>query len=285
METEGYTKLASRQTLRAAKKMEVAAASLELLCAVWVVQHRVARERLEGGVAVPVPVAAVVASVRGWVSGLGRGADFMRCRPLVRAAGLGHADGVRYCLGNMKAENWLEDGHRALYDSARAGSLDVVRLLVEEAGVKADGYAVYLTAGGGHLAVARWLVEEAATPMYGYVGMLLGASVGGGHFDYLRWLVVDRGVDVHAANDTAIWESANWGHIDILEWLLSPDSGATWTLAALVAAAKRTPVHETIIAAAKRTKQHEVGRQMLWDAADRLDPALRRSKRRKRASA
>ncbi len=250
--------------------MEVAAASLELLCAVWVVRHRVARERLEGGAAVPVPVAAVVASVRGWVSGLGRGADFMRQRPLVRAARLGHADGVRYCLGNMKAENWLEDRRRALYDSARAGSLEVVRLLVEEAGVKTDGYAVFLTASGGHLAVARWLVEEAATPMYRHVGDILGWCVGGGHFDYLRWLVVDQGVDVHADANIAIRLSAGAGRIDILEWLLSPDSGAKWTLAALVAAVKRT-------------RHHVVGQQMLWDAADRLDPTLRRSKRRRRS--
>ncbi len=249
--------------------MKRSPASLELLCAVGVVQYDVPEERIAAGTAVPVVVADVVASVRLWITGGDVGPWFASQEPLVRAAYLGSADGVRFFLGNLQAERWEEDTRAALRCSCRRGRLDMVRLLVEEAGVNPDSNAVCDTVSGGHVHVARWLVEEVGTPLLEEdVQYLVRMSAGDGDIDYMRWLVVERGVDVHGEDNAALRCSARCGRIAALHWLLSPESGGEWTAAVLNDIAKMR-------------NMRRAARQVLVEAAYRLDPSHWRAKRRK----
>ncbi len=227
METKGHTKRAApNASLREAKGMEVAAASLELLCAVWVVRHSVAAERVAAGTAVPHPVADVVAAVRRWALG-GKGAICLRWKPkkvtaLVRAALVGSMEGVQFALGEMPPDEREEAKEWALDSSAGEGKLDVVQWLVEEKGVDVHGgrsAPLWCSAGGGHLNVVRWLVEHAGAVDQAD-GRCLENAASNGHLPVVRWLLEEGGGDVHANDDDALYSAAETGNLPLVRWLV-----------------------------------------------------------------
>ncbi len=147
--------------------MEVEAASLELLCAVWVVRHGVAAERVAGGTAVPVVVADVVAGVRRWAVGKRREVYLRggarKISALLKAAGVGSVEGLQFALGETPADERASAKDWALDMAARKGQLDVVRWLVEQGGVDVYGgedAALQESVAEGHDHVFRWLQER-----------------------------------------------------------------------------------------------------------------------------
>ena len=159
MEKKGYRR---RATDAGCSQMEVDAASLELVCAVWVVQQDVPAERLARGTAVPVVVADVVASVRRWVLSGGEDPQGpLQKTKFERAMMVLDWEGVRFCQGEMAQEQRQAVMRDALMGCARGGYLAILRWLVEEGGDihalndLAPQWSIY----EDHLDVVEWLVS------------------------------------------------------------------------------------------------------------------------------
>ncbi len=212
--------------------MEVEAASLELICAVWAVRHGVAAEELAGGTAIPQPVANVVAGVRRWAvwnGGAACPAEWAAWQPrwthntaVALAAWWGSTDGVQFLLSKMRAPERKAAKDRALERCATGGRLAMVQWLVGE-GATSVGPALRKSVAHGHLAVAQWLVAEGRADVNTRgqgVYTPLRMSAESGHLAVVRWLVEEAGADVHALGDIAFQESAARGHLHVARWLV-----------------------------------------------------------------
>ncbi len=207
----------AKKTLAKRRAMEdaVDAASLEVVCAVWVVRHGVDAERLESGVAIPAGVAAAVEEVRRWAA---------EEVPVEAAAWEGSVEGVQFCLGELRAGNRVYAKKLALARSASGGRLEVVRWLVEDGPVAQrllDSMALARAASRGHLAVVRFLVEEGGVDVHAYEDVALVASAAHGHLAVVRWLVEEGGADIHARNDAALELSVGYFHYEVGWWLVN----------------------------------------------------------------
>ncbi len=235
--------------------MEVSPAPLELLCAVWVVRHKVTKRQLRGGAGgpgLPAPVAAVVASVRKWARGRKGGHWCREETPFMRAANVGDVQGVLFGLGEMEPHKRGYKSRGALVEAAEGGWLGVVQLLVDDAWSDCDERkddALFWSAHDGHFAVVRWLVEEAGANVHHRDDHALCLSAVGGHIDILRWLVEKGGANVHVLGDVVLQQSARRGHGEVVAWLLSRESGLQWTLETLERILEKHPHPQAVYTA------------------------------------
>ncbi len=252
--------------------MEVSPATLELLCAVGVVRHSVAAERLVGGVAITVVVSNVLAQVRQWALSAGSVMP-PEMSTLGRAAGKGSVEGVLFCLGGMAPERRQVAVRTAMMVSVRYGHLPVMRWCVEEGGVNvraiSDG-TLAESARHGRLAIVRWLVEQGGANVHWYGNEALKQSAWYGHLAVVRWLVEEGGADVHANGDEALWWGASKRRVNVVEWLVSAESGVEWTAAAVGAVLSDEYIHD------------EAVRAVLQAAVDRLGAEQGKRKRQRR---
>ncbi len=202
-------------------EMEVEAAPLELLCAVWVVRHGVAAERVAGGTAVSVVVADVVAGVRRWaVDDVDKW--FHGTTSLEKAGLVGSAEALQFCLGEMATTQRQKEANWVLSRSALRGKLAAVQWLVDEAGadLHADvDYALLQSAEEGHVDVVRWLVAKGADVHADDDRALLWSACKG-HLPVVRFLVEEGGADVHAGGDRPLRGSATFGRLAVVQWLV-----------------------------------------------------------------
>ncbi len=189
-------------------------ASLETLCCVWAVCHKVAPQKLEGGTAVPVVVADHVGAVRRWAT----------AQDLAQAARAGSVEGLWFCWGRMEVAERQKEAQRAWESVAWHGScLAVVQWLVKEGGADAcarNDRALRRSAQNGNLAVVRWLVEEGGADVHAEDDGALWRSAWQGHLAVVQWLVKEGGADVHAANSKALQQSARDGQLPVVRWLV-----------------------------------------------------------------
>ncbi len=199
--------------------MEVEAPTLELLCAVWCVQHDVARERLVAGTAITHPVADVVADVRRWVP---PGANSLLWPPA--AARAGSLAGICFALGRVPAR-W-----RSLInvseEAARGGHFAIVRWVVSAPYIPLRSFEIMsslkplvqtleIAAGGGHLHIVQWLVD-------GYHALLtlesIAAAFRGGHVAVVAWFRKEE----PDADFGEMWgEAMLSGSIPMVEWMFA----------------------------------------------------------------
>ncbi len=261
--------------------MEVEAASLELLCAVWVVRHGVAPERVAGGTAVPVVVADVVAGVRRWAVWTswpdewgGWPLRWTNKAAVALAAWWGCTDSVQFCLGEVEAPLRKAALRYALERCASGGRLAMMQWLVHEAG--ADVHAQHdailsWTIANGHLAVVQWLVER-GVDVHAMGECALRWSAYGGHLAVVQWLVQVAGADIAVGGNDALHSAAARNHPAVVRWLISPESGREWTASHLRLVLRWNAHREAV----RRVLRPAIAR------LESLDPLLRRSKRRKK---
>ena len=122
-----------------------------------------------------------------------------------RAAREGHVDVIRALVGDygLDADGRTESGETPLYRAAREGHVDVIRALVGDYGADVNGRT-----------------ESGETPLY--------RAAREGHVDVIRALVGDYGADVNGrteSGETPLYRAAREGHVDVIRALVG-DYGA-----------------------------------------------------------
>lgn len=117
----------------------------------------------------------------------------------------------------------LESLYGALFNAAKFGQLQIIKLLVEH-GINRHrlmGYALALAIENGHLGVVEYLVNHGMSIPQRFRDALISAS-GYGHLPIVRFFV-ERETNIDSLND-ALAAAVIGGHINVIKYLL--DHGA-----------------------------------------------------------
>jgi ankyrin repeat protein len=164
--------------------------------------------------------------------------------PLVLACNNGHHEIARLLLkSRADVDHATNTGKTALHAVSARGDVDMVRILVHEAGASVDSKTangttpLMIAARRGHYELVKLLVASRADVHHFAVGGMAGfsttpliAAVRGGHFEIVKWLVDKCGVTIsrHKAQGyTAVSLSAYLGHLRITKCLMSSRNSTT----------------------------------------------------------
>ncbi|GMF38971.1 unnamed protein product [Phytophthora fragariaefolia] len=152
---------------------------------------------------------------------------------LVKATEYGHFDVTRFLAEHGASVNAGDIvGYTALMWAAVNGSMDMVRLLVDEFGADVnlkvwnEDTVLLVAASRGQLGIVRFLVEEQGVDVNyhnykGYTAVM--KAVEGGHIDVVRFLADKHGSTVDGRFDdghTALIKAAWNGHADVVSYLV-----------------------------------------------------------------
>ncbi len=276
------------------RKIKASASSLVLLCAVAAVRRGIGAAKLEGGVALPLELAAYVEQVRRWVEAWPNEAGwYMRCARAIKDRSLSclyqaewsmrcttainyrSLEGLQFAFGEMGASDRRVAVRDIFYNALCKGYLPVVQWLVRVCGANihratdayvvgaGSKYALTIVAQKGDVALVEWLAREGGADVHDADDEALRAAAACNELPVARWLLREGGADAHAREDEAVRAAARKGFVHMVRFLVGPTSGVVWEA-------------ETLRALAQRK---EAGAQrVLRDAATRLTPVPKRQR-------
>ena len=148
---------------------------------------------------------------------------FVPAHPLTVASGMGEVELVRTLLRHPGVDPGVGN-NRAMKRAARAGRVEVVRLLLQDdrahPAEEGDNYAIELAAHYGHTEVVELLLGDPRVDPCGNNNYCIRYAAREGHVDIVRLLLGDPRVDPAGEESQALCGAVEMGHIDVAKLLL-----------------------------------------------------------------